>query len=363
MDIGGTSVSSNSVYFIAEAGVNHNGDVEQGKKLVEAAAQAGADAVKFQTFSADRLVTEDSRKAEYQQESTDTDESQYEMLERLALSQANQQTIKAYCESHDITFLSTPFDPESANVLDQLDVAAFKIGSGELNNYPLLDHIASFGRPMIISTGMGTMDEVETAVKTIRESDQAVNLALLHCTSAYPTELADVNLRAMNRMADRFDVPVGYSDHTTTPETPAFAVAAGAVIVEKHFTLDSSLSGPDHAASLEPDELERAVKLARQAATTRGSSEKRPVAAELDNRRTARKSLHMEAAVEAGDQFTRENVAIKRPADGLPPKALSGVLGQKAATDLAKDTAITEDCVLGYELTQTASHRSGRPKR
>lgn len=350
MHIAKTPVTADGVYVIAEAGVNHNGDLDTARDLVDAAADAGADAVKFQTFSADRLVTRDSPKAEYQERTTDGD-SQYEMLRALELSAAEHRELRRHCEARGITFLSSVFDPESANLLDDLDVAAIKIGSGELTNQPLLEHVAGLGRPLVVSTGMATMAEVDAAVATIRGVDADVPFALLHCTSVYPADVADVNLRAMQRMAERFDVPVGYSDHTTAVETPAFATAAGALVLEKHFTLDATMDGPDHAASLEPEALERTVSLARRAAVARGSPEKRPVPAEEDTRYTSRKSLHATANVRAGQTFTADSVGVLRPAEGLPPSAFRDVIGREAAVDLEEGAAITADAVRDFEST------------
>ncbi|WP_380675292.1 N-acetylneuraminate synthase [Salinigranum sp. GCM10025319] len=351
-DLGGI-LDPDEAYFIAEAGVNHDGDVEQARELVDAAAEAGADAVKFQTFAADRLVSPDAPKAAYQEETDDAD-SQYEMLRRLELPPTEHDELRDYCSDRGIQFLSTPFDPESADLLDELGLPAIKLGSGELDNLPLLRRVAGFGRPLIVSTGMGTLEEIETALDAIRDAG-APPVALLHCTSAYPSTLDEVNLRAMRTMDDAFDVPVGYSDHTTAVETPAFAVAAGARIVEKHFTLDTSLPGPDHAASLEPDELARAVSLVRDASTALGRAEKRPTETELSNRDVIRKSLHAATDVRAGERFTEANVAVVRPTDGLSPGAFEAVLGARAATDLDTGTAITADAVEGFEAGEDGS--------
>jgi N-acetylneuraminate synthase/N,N'-diacetyllegionaminate synthase len=344
-DLGG--LLDDDVYVIAEAGVNHDGDVEQAHTLVDAAADAGADAVKFQTFAADRLVAPNAPKAAYQEETDDAD-SQYEMLRRLELPTSAHRRLIAHCEERGIQFLSTPFDARSADLLDELDRPAIKIGSGELDNLPLLRHVAGFGRPMLVSTGMGTLTEVETALDVIRDAG-APPVALFHCTSAYPAPLAEANLRAIRTMDEAFDVPVGYSDHTTAVETPAFAAAAGARLVEKHFTLDRTLPGPDHAASLEPDELDRAVSLVRDATTALGSGEKAPTATELSNRDVIRKSLHVTTAVREGERFTESNVSVVRPADGLPPADLDRVLGERAATDLDAGDPVTADAVAATE--------------
>ncbi|MEF8842605.1 MAG: N-acetylneuraminate synthase [Haloarculaceae archaeon] len=331
-------------YFIAEAGVNHDGDLDRAEELVDAAAETGADAVKFQTFSADRLVTPDAAKADYQTETTG-EGTQYEMLKRYELGREAHERLLDRCAERGITFLSTPFDPESADMLAELGLPAIKIGSGELDNHPLLEHVAGLALPMIVSTGMGTMAEVHDARAAIRDVDPDAEVVFLHCTSAYPCSLEDVNLRAMERMADELEEPVGYSDHTTLPETPGFAVAAGACVVEKHFTLDSTLPGPDHEASLEPDELARAVELVRAAARARGSPEKRPTDVELENRTAARKSLHAAVDIAAGTTIERSDVDIVRPGDGLSPRHLDRVVGSVAAEDVPARGAITGEAV------------------
>jgi N-acetylneuraminate synthase/N,N'-diacetyllegionaminate synthase len=349
MKIDGSPIRDGSVFFIAEAGVNHNGDLDRARELIDAAAEAGADAVKFQTFTTDRLVAEDAPKADYQDEQTggeaDEETTQRDILEQYELSEDDHRELLGYCEDAGITFLSTPFDAESAAFLDDLDVAAIKVGSGELTNHPLLQQIALLDRPMVVSTGMATMAEVETAYEAIRDANPEVAVSLLHCVSSYPADVADVNLRAMERLDERFDVPVGYSDHTTAVETPAVAVGAGATVVEKHFTLDRSLPGPDHEASLEPDELARAVELAREAAAARGTPEKEPVEAERENRIVARKSLHAARPVEAGETLTEDAVAVLRPATGLSPAELDAVLGEEVETDLERHDPIPADAI------------------
>lgn len=345
MHIDGTPIGPDDPpYFIAEAGVNHNGDVGMAERLVDAAADTGADAVKFQTFSADRLVTREAAKADYQTETTG-EGSQYEMLKRYELDRADHERLIDRCAERGITFLSTPFDPESADTLADLGLPAIKIGSGELDNHPLLEHVAGFGLPMVVSTGMGTMAEVHAAREVIRGVDPGADVAFLHCTSAYPCSLDDVNLRAMGTMMAELDEPVGYSDHTTLPETPGFAVAAGACVVEKHFTLDSTLPGPDHEASLEPDELARAVELARAAARTRGSPEKHPTAVERENAPTIRKSLHAATDVAEGTEIEPRHLAVLRPVEGLSPRHHDAVVGARATRDLAVGDPITRDNV------------------
>lgn len=341
MKLDGITVGVDDAYFIAEAGVNHNGNLETARQMIDVAVESGADAVKFQTFSADRLVTKDAEKVDYQSEATDNG-SQYEMLKRYELDRAAHEQLMTYCEDQDITFLSTPFDPESADMLADLGVSALKIGSGELNNHPLLEYVAGLGLPLIISTGMGTMAEVHAARDVIRSVDEDTDLALLHCTSSYPCSMSDVNLQAMETMMDELDEPVGYSDHTTLPETPAFAVAAGAEVVEKHFTLDSALSGPDHEASLEPAELTRSVGFVRDAFQSRGSPIKKPTDAEIENRSSVRKSLHVATDLPAGKVLTESNITIIRPADGLSPTEYDSVLGKTVNQDLSQGDPIVE---------------------
>ena len=359
-DIDGTRIDDQSVYFIAEAGVNHNGDMELAKRLINAAVESGADAVKFQTFAAERLVTKTAPKAAYQTETTG-DESQFEMLKRYELAREHHELLQRYCRERGITFLSTPFDVASADLLDELDVPAIKLGSGELDNLPLLSHVAGFGRPMIVSTGMGTVDEIRDAYDAIRAVDADVPIVFLHCVTAYPADVADVNLRAMDAMRSEIGTPVGFSDHTTLVETPALAVAAGATVVEKHFTLDRTLPGPDHRASLEPDELARAVALARQAAVARGSPEKRLSATEEANKPIVRKSLHVSRPVRAGERFTTENVQVTRPADGLAPFYLDSVLSSTALIDLDEGDPITTASVVSETIGNSKSASTARP--
>lgn len=335
-----------SVYVIAEAGVNHNGDRETATDLIDAAVAAGADAVKFQTFEADRLVSPDAPQAAYQRETAPAD-SQREMLRQYELDRADHEFLQSYCHEQGIAFLSTPFDRASATLLDDLGVPVIKLGSGELTNHPLLAHVARFGRPILLSTGMGTLAEIEAALGRIRAVDPAASVALMHCTSAYPAPETAVNLAAMETIADAVSVPVGYSDHTTAVETLGFAAAAGAPVVEKHLTLDSDMPGPDHEASLEPDEFARAVELARAGATARGRAAKRPVGPERDNRYTVRKSLHAATDVSSGETITADDVAVLRPAAGLSPVLYEAVLGREATAGMAAGEPLTADDVAG----------------
>ncbi len=344
MQIDGHAVGDDGPFVIAEVGINHNGDMDMARSLIDAAVNAGADAVKFQSFIVEELVTASAPKAEYQEGSTG--ESQREMLEPYELSPEQHRELQSYCEKHGITFLSTPFDSRSLALLDDLGVAAIKIGSGELTNTPFLREIAELDRPMIVSTGMSTMEEVEVAVEAIRDASTDVPLALLHCVSLYPTDISLVNVSAMQTMNDRFNFPIGFSDHTTQVETPGLAVAMGATIVEKHLTLDRSLSGPDHEASLEPDEFDRVVDIVRNAERVKGSPEKHPVGDELHTAFVARKSLHASAQIDPHEQFTAQNTEITRPADGLPPNKYDDVLNSTAASAIKPGEPITTDHIL-----------------
>lgn len=326
--------------IIAEAGVNHNGDLARALRLIEVAAEAGADAVKFQTFCADRLVTREAPKARYQLETTDTGESQYEMLRRLELSQADHAALIAHCAQHGILFLSTPFDEESAAMLAELGVAAFKIPSGEITNLPFLSAVAAWQRPIILSTGMATEAEVRTAVECLRASGNG-QLALLHCVSNYPAEPADVNLRAMPAMASLFGVPVGFSDHTLGIDIAAAAVALGACIVEKHFTLDRALPGPDHRASVEPEELAQLVRSIRRVESALGHGRKEPAASEANTAQVARKSLVAARDLAAGTLLTEDAIGIKRPGTGLAPALRPQLVGRVLKSAVPAGTLFT----------------------
>lgn len=326
-------------FVIAEAGVNHNGNLDMAQRLIETAAQAGADAVKFQTFSSDRLVTRRAPKAIYQQETTGAQESQYAMLKRLELSPTDHERLFAHARAHGIVFLSTPFDQASADLLFDLGVGAIKIGSGDLTNLPLLEHIARRRLPMILSTGMAYLGEVEAAVQCIQAQGD-VAIVLLHCVSSYPARTVDVNLRAMLAMRQAFGLPVGYSDHTTGITVPIAAVALGASVIEKHFTLDCSLPGPDHRASLEPEELSVMVRAIRDVEAALGDGRKRPTAGEVDTARVARKSVVSRDEIPAGTFITAEMLDIKRPGTGVPPRDLGQVVGRRARVTIPADTVI-----------------------
>lgn len=326
-------------FIVAEAGVNHNGQIELAEQLVDIAIEAGADAVKFQTFKAERVVSACAPKADYQLRTTDAAESQLDMLRGLELSADDHRTLMARCAERNILFLSSAFDESSADLLNELGVAAFKIPSGEITNLPFLDHIARMGKSMIMSTGMSTLGEVETAVKTIRDAGNN-DLVLLHCVSNYPADPADVNLRAMATMATAFSVPTGYSDHMAGIEVALAAVAMGACVIEKHFTTDRNLVGPDHEASVQPDELKALVRGVRIVESALGDGCKTPAASEANTAAVARKSLVAAQDVSAGTTLTDELVAVKRPGTGLPPSMLQYVLGRSTQVDLAADTII-----------------------
>ena len=335
LDINGRMVGPGyPCFIIAEAGVNHNGDLGLAKQLVDVAVQAGADAVKFQTFKAERIVTRDAPKAEYQKRTSNTAESQFDMLRRLELSPQTHHELKAYCEDRSILFMSSPFDEGSADLLASMDVAVFKIPSGEITNLPFLAHVARKGRAMIVSTGMAYLSEVETAVRAIREAGNW-HLVLLHCVSNYPADPADVNLRAMQTMSAAFSVPVGYSDHTPGIEVPLAAVALGACVVEKHVTLDRSLPGPDHRVSLEPEELGAMVRGIRIVEAALGHGRKEPAASEANTAAVARKSLVAARDLPAGSKLTEDMIDILRPGTGLPPAMRQYLAGRTLLVDVS----------------------------
>lgn len=341
IDIADRKVGSGQPCFIvAEAGVNHNGSLETAHRLVDVAVEAGADAVKFQTFKAERVVTLDAPKADYQLQTTGSDESQFAMLRRLELSPEAHRKLMDQCRQQGILFMSTPFDEESADFLADLGVTVFKIPSGEITNLPFLAHVARKGRPMIISTGMSNLGEVETAVRTIEEAGNQ-DLVLLHCVSNYPADPADVNLRAMHTMATAFNVPVGYSDHTPGIEVAIAAVALGACVIEKHFTLDCMLPGPDHRASLEPNGLAALVRGIRIVEAALGHGRKEPAASEANTAAITRKSLVAARDIPAGTTLTAELIAIKRPGAGLPPAMRPYLIGRTVRMTIPAGALLT----------------------
>ena len=321
-------------FIIAEAGVNHNHDLATAIRLIEVAVQAGADAVKFQTFKADRLISPAARKARYQTVNTSAEESQLDMVRRLELPYEWHQQLMDCCRQHGILFLSTPFDDESADFLAGLGVAAFKISSGEINNLPFLERVAGFGKPIILSTGMARLGEVETALDTLYRKNLR-EVILLHCVISYPTSACDANLRAMETMRNAFGVPVGYSDHTMGNDVPIAAVALGACVIEKHFTLDRTLPGPDQQASAEPDELKALVVSIRNVEAALGHGRKEPAECERDTAEVARKSLLAAIDIPQGSRISRDAIAIMRPGTGLPPAMLPYVLGRISRRPIA----------------------------
>lgn len=329
----------NRCFIIAEAGVNHNGDINIAKKLVDKAKEAGVDAIKFQTFKAENLVTKEAPKAEYQKETTG-DGSQFEMLKKLALSLEDHIILKKYCEEKGIMFISTPFDFESVDLLEKTDVSLYKVSSGDLTNLPLLSYIANKNKPIILSTGMANLGEVEEAVETISKAGNDRTI-LLHCTSNYPTAYEEVNLRAMLTMKEAFKLPVGYSDHTIGIEIPIAAVALGAKVIEKHFTLDRNMKGPDHRASIEPDELKIMVRSIRNIELAMGDGIKRCNKSEENTKSVARKSIVANRNINKDEIITINDVSFKRPEQGLKPKYIDLIIGKKARRNIYRDEFIT----------------------
>lgn len=328
--------------IIAEAGVNHNGDIGLAKKLIAAAAEAGADLVKFQTFNAKNMVSASAPKAEYQKKTTESSESQLEMIRRLELSREDHAVLIEECRAHGIGFFSTAFDYQSFDLLMELDcLKQIKIPSGELTNLPLLRYMSRFGKPLLLSTGMANLGEVEAAIEAVEAAGTPRHLiTVLHCTTEYPTPMEDVNLRAMVAMKRAFGVSTGYSDHTPGIEIPIAAVALGATVIEKHFTLDRNLPGPDHKASLEPHELKAMVDGIRNVERALGDGIKRPSASELKNKPIARKSLVAIRPIRAGETFSAENLGAKRPGTGLSPMLWDEVIGRAAIKDFVVDELI-----------------------
>ena len=331
----------NRTLIIAEAGVNHNGDLEIAKQLIDAAADAGADFVKFQTFSADRLVTRDAAKADYQAKATDSSETQYKMLKQLELTPQMHLVLIEHCKSRNIQFFSTAFDIESVNFLLGLGLTFFKIPSGEMTNLPYLRHIGGLNKTVILSTGMATMGDIEAAIDALMQAGMPrEKITVLHCTTEYPTPMHDVNLKAMQSIQTAFGVKVGYSDHTQGIEIAIAAVAMGASVIEKHFTLDCNMPGPDHKASLEPAELKAMVAAIRNIEVALGDGIKKLTPSEAKNKPIARKSLVAKCAIKSGEVFSVENITTKRPGTGISPMQWDDVIGRKASRDFLADELI-----------------------
>ena len=334
----GKSVMS-KIFIIAEAGVNHNGNIETARRLVDAAVMAGADAVKFQTFKAENLVCKNARKADYQMETTGKEESQFDMLKKLELTPKMHEQLMEYCKQNGIMFLSTPFDIDSLHYLTELGVDIIKIPSGEITNYPLLREAGKTKKRIIISSGMSTVNEVKDAVKVLKDNGSS-DVTVLHCNTEYPSPYDDVNLLAMYTLKAELGVPTGYSDHTQGIEVPIAAAALGAAVIEKHFTLDKNMEGPDHKASLEPDELEAMVRAIRNIESALGDGKKEPSESEKRNIGIVRKSIVAKSDIEAGQTFTEDNLTTKRPGTGICPMQWKQVIGQKAKRKFNADELI-----------------------
>jgi N,N'-diacetyllegionaminate synthase len=328
------------VFIIAEAGVNHNGSFDLACKLVDVAVDAGADAVKFQTWKTENVVTRDTKKALYQMHRRDDTETQFEMLKKLELSFEEFVKLKQYCDIRKIMFLSTADEIESANFLNSIQ-NIFKVGSSELTDLPYLRKLAQFGKPIILSTGMGDLEEVKSALNAIVEPGLPKDMiTILHCTSAYPTSYEEVNLHAMITIKETFDVKVGYSDHTMGIEIPIAAVSLGATVIEKHFTLDLNMEGPDHKSSLELPKLRAMVEAIRNVEKALGDGEKKPTLSELQNMTVARKSIVAKEYIRKGETFINENITVKRPGTGIDPSQWNIIIGKQAQRDFKQDELI-----------------------
>ena len=330
-----------SVFIIAEAGVNHNGLVSLAKQLIDVAVEAGADAVKFQTFKAENLVSKNTEKAEYQKRTTSVSESQFDMLKKLELDMETHKELIAYCQEKDIMFLSTPFDHDSIHLLSDLGLQIFKIPSGEITNLPYLRHIGSLGKQVILSTGMSDLGEVGDALNIlINAGTSKDSITVLHANTMYPTPMKDVNLNAMLTIQKEFSVSVGYSDHTLGIEVDIAAVAMGASVIEKHFTLDKSMEGPDHKASLDPQELKAMVSAIRNTEKALGSSKKKPSPSESKNIEVVRKSIVASQGIAKGEFLTENNITVKRPGNGISPMKWDEIIGTHAKKDYRMDDPI-----------------------
>ncbi|MDT0554147.1 N-acetylneuraminate synthase [Urechidicola vernalis] len=332
----------NRVLIIAEAGVNHNGDINLAKKLIDAASEAGVDYVKFQTFNSKKLVSKNAQKATYQKENTNNKtESQLEMLQKLELSKEAHFELIKYCKSKKVKFLSTGFDLESIEFLNDLNIDLFKIPSGEITNLPYLRKIGGLGKPVIISTGMADMSEIEDAINVVIEAGtNKKDISILHCNTEYPTPMEDVNLKAMLSIKKEFNVNVGYSDHTLGIEIPIAAAAMGAKVIEKHFTLDNNMEGPDHKASLEPRDLESMVHGIRNIEEALGNGIKEPSKSEIKNKIVVRKSIVASTRINKGEILTESNIAVKRPGNGISPMLWDSIIGTKATMEYKEDELI-----------------------
>ena len=334
-------MNSKHTIIIAEAGVNHNGSLKMAKKLIDVASDAGVDYVKFQTFKADELVTKNAEKSEYQKTTAFQKQSQYEMLKKLELDRDSHIDLVSYCKNKKVDFISTPFDIGSINLLDELNIPLYKIPSGEITNLPYLEHIGSKNKPIIMSTGMSNLKEIREALNILYFSGLEKNdITLLHCNSEYPTPFEDVNLKAMLTMKNEFNLSVGYSDHTIGIEISVAAVAMGAEVIEKHFTLDKNLSGPDHSASLSPIELKNMANAIRNIDRSIGNGIKRPSKSEIKNIQSIRKSIVSKTNIKEGDVFSDKNLAVKRPGKGISPMKWYEIIGQVSKRNYKKNDLI-----------------------
>ncbi len=340
--------------IIAEAGVNHNGDLNIAKKMVDCAVSAGVDAIKFQTFIAEKLASPSATLAPYQKQAGVYEDSQLEMLKKLALSQAQFSELMEYCVKKGIVFMSSPFDQESAHFLNQLGVSQIKLGSGEITDLPLLRTVASFKKPIILSTGMSTIEEVSDAIDALTTAGvHKTNITLLHCCSAYPTPVNEVNLSAMHQLKELFGTQVGYSDHTLGYDISVAAIACGAQVIEKHFTLDQSMPGPDQKISLDPESLAAMVEAIRHVESALGDGIKRVTDSERNNRKLSRKSLVTATTINKGDTFNPQNLTVKRPGSGVSPMRWDHIIGLKAMRDYQADEQI--------DITELPNHRYRKP--
>ena len=334
-------IKNNKIIVIAEAGVNHNGSIDNAKKLIDIAESSGADYVKFQTFKTESLVTKKADKAEYQKNLTEKNENQFNMIKKLELDKKSHFELLSYCQNKKVQFLSSAFNISSLEFLYQLGVPFFKIPSGEINNLPYLRFVASKKIPVVMSTGMSTMSEIETASKVLIQGGLIKkNLTILHCNTEYPTPMKDVNLRSMLSIKNKIGVDVGYSDHTHGIEVAIAAAALGATIIEKHFTIDRKMDGPDHSASLEKDQLEKMICSIRNIEKALGSKIKKPSESEKKNITVIRKSIVAKKNIKVGDIFSTENIDVKRPATGLSPMLWDGIIGKKSKYVFEKDEQI-----------------------
>ena len=329
------------IIIIAEAGVNHNSDIKTAKKMIDIAADAGADLVKFQTFTAETLVTEIADKADYQKKLSKQGESQFEMIKKLELNRSSHKVLIQYCEKKNIQFLSTAFDHESIDLLAEMNIPFYKISSGEITNLPYLRHVGGMGKPVVMSSGMAPLEEIHRAMNVLLEAGvKKDKLIILHCNTEYPTPMDDVNLQAMLTIRDELGVSVGYSDHTLGIEISVAAAALGATVIEKHFTLDRTLPGPDHAASLEPEELKAMVSAIRNIENAMGTGVKKPSNSEIKNIPIVRKSIVAKKSISKGERFSEGNLTVKRPGMGISPMEWDNIIGRESEVDFEPDDLI-----------------------